>query len=222
MPISNSTPRGNIGNALTDNMMKDLGISQETVNTGTSLVFVGICIGDIPANLLIQKARSWLNENRIEAYNHQFGADIWLPCQLLAWGLVATFQAFIKNRAGFLSTRFLLGLCESGFIPGTLWYLTKWYTKRELGKRTVLFFIGSYTANLLNGLIAYGLLRLRGRGGLTGWQWLFLVGMLELTQQASPKFKRVLTKLEMASRLSLWESALFSFFLETQLGAIPS
>ena len=42
-------------NALTDNMMKDLSISQETVNTGTSLVFVGICIGDIPANLLIQK-----------------------------------------------------------------------------------------------------------------------------------------------------------------------
>jgi hypothetical protein len=54
--------------------------------------------------------------------------------------------------------------------------LTKWYTKRELGKRTVLFFIGSYMANLLNGLIAYGLLRLRGRAYLTGWQWLFLVG----------------------------------------------
>lgn len=67
--------------------------------------------------------------------------------------------------------------CESVFIPGTLWCLTKWYTKRELGKRTVLFFIGRYTANLLNGLIAYGLSRLRGRAGLTEWQWLFLVGM---------------------------------------------
>jgi len=145
-------------------MMANLRIDQETVNTGTSLVFVGICIGDIPANILIQK----------------IGADIWLPCQLLAWGLVATFQAFIKNKSGFLATRFLLGLCESGFIPGTLWYLTKWYTKKELGKRTVLFFIGSYTANLLNGLIAYGLLRLRGRAGLTGWQWLFLVGVFVL------------------------------------------
>ncbi|KAF7863829.1 hypothetical protein EAF04_006794 [Stromatinia cepivora] len=151
--------RGNISNALTDNMMADLSITQEIINTGNSLVYVGICIGDIPANLMIQK----------------IGADIWLPCQLLAWGLVATFQAFIKNKAGFLATRFLLGLCESGFIPGTLWYLTKWYTKRELGKRTVLFFTGSYMANLLNGLIAYGLLRLRGRAGLTGWQWLFLV-----------------------------------------------
>ncbi|KAF7960815.1 hypothetical protein EAE96_000488 [Botrytis aclada] len=158
--------RGNISNALTDNMMKDLSMNQEIVNTGNSLVYVGICIGDIPANLMIQKV----------------GADIWLPCQLLAWGLVATFQAFIKNKCGFLATRFLLGLCESGFIPGTLWYITKWYTKRELGKRTVLFFIGSYTANLLNGLIAYGLLRLRGRAGLTGWQWLFLIdGLATLT-----------------------------------------
>ncbi|APA09610.1 hypothetical protein SS1G_06231 [Sclerotinia sclerotiorum 1980 UF-70] len=158
--------RGNISNALTDNMMADLSITQEIVNTGNSLVYVGICIGDIPANIMIQK----------------IGADIWLPCQLLAWGLVATFQTFIKNKSGFLATRFLLGLCESGFIPGTLWYLTKWYTKRELGKRTVLFFTGSYLANLLNGLIAYGLLRLRGRAGLAGWQWLFLVdGLATLT-----------------------------------------
>jgi MFS family permease len=157
--------------------MGDLSITQETVNTGNSLVYVGICIGDIPANLLIQKVRITRRELNVHVLiDHQVGADIWLPCQLLAWGLVATFQAFIKNRSGFLATRFLLGLCESGFIPGTLWYLTKWYTKRELGKRTVLFFIGSYTANLLNGLIAYGLLRLRGRCDLAGWQWLFLIG----------------------------------------------
>lgn len=35
--------------------MAHLHIDQETVNTGTSLVFVEICIGDIPANLAIQK-----------------------------------------------------------------------------------------------------------------------------------------------------------------------
>jgi hypothetical protein len=39
-------------------MMADLNIGQEVVNTGTSLVFVGICIGDIPANLAIQKVKS--------------------------------------------------------------------------------------------------------------------------------------------------------------------
>jgi hypothetical protein len=131
-------------------MMAGLNISQEVVNTGTSLVFVGICIGDIHANLAIQKVRSstalkYLAE---ETDIIQVGADIWLPCQLLAWGLVATFQAFIEKKAGFLATCFLLGLCESGFILGTLWYLTKWYTKRELGKRTVLFLIGGYMANL--------------------------------------------------------------------------
>jgi hypothetical protein len=56
--VSNCHFRGNIGNALTDNMMADLNISQEVVNTGTSLVFVGICIGDIPANFAIQKVKS--------------------------------------------------------------------------------------------------------------------------------------------------------------------
>ena len=46
--------RGNISNALTDNLAADIHVSQEVINTGTSLVFVGICIGDIPANIAIQ------------------------------------------------------------------------------------------------------------------------------------------------------------------------
>lgn len=145
--------------------MGDLNINQQTVNTGQMLVYVGIITGDIPGNIIIQRV----------------GADRWLPCQLIAWGLVATFQAFSRNRSGFLATRYLLGFCESGFIPGALWYLTRWYTKRELGRRTVFFFVGSYTANLLNGLIAYGILRLRGRANLAGWQWLFIIGKLAHT-----------------------------------------
>ena len=49
-------------------MMVDLKINQETVNTGTSLVFVGIVIGDIPANLAIQKVRfSSIRDSLLEA-----------------------------------------------------------------------------------------------------------------------------------------------------------
>ena len=48
--------------------MVDLHINQETVNTGTSLVFVGIVIGDIPANLAIQKVSLSTVEVSIEAY----------------------------------------------------------------------------------------------------------------------------------------------------------
>lgn len=39
-------------------MMADLNINQEVINTGNSLVFVGICIGDIPANIAIQRVSS--------------------------------------------------------------------------------------------------------------------------------------------------------------------
>jgi predicted MFS family arabinose efflux permease len=34
-----------------------------------------------------------------------------------AWGLVATFQAFVQSYPGYLVTRILLGFCEGGFIP---------------------------------------------------------------------------------------------------------
>ena len=48
----------------------------------------------------------------------QFGPRRWLSVQILAWGLVATFQSFISNYASYLATRLLLGLLEAGFIPG--------------------------------------------------------------------------------------------------------
>jgi MFS family permease len=48
----------------------------------------------------------------------QVGPQRWLSFQIVSWGLVATFQSFAKNYAGFLVTRILLGLCEAGFIPG--------------------------------------------------------------------------------------------------------
>lgn len=50
----------------------------------------------------------------------------------------------------------------------------------------MLLFNGSYTANLPNGLIAYDLLRLRGKGNLAGWQWLFLVGLLAFAIPIDP------------------------------------
>ena len=93
---------------------------------------------------------------------------------------------FINNRGGYLSTRLLLGLMESGYIPGGLYVLSTWYTKRELALRTALYFVGNMLASATTGLIAFGILRLGGRNGLAyvglaigtdfrGWQWLFLL-----------------------------------------------
>ncbi|KAK3694525.1 major facilitator superfamily domain-containing protein [Podospora appendiculata] len=153
--------RGNIANALTDNFLADVGITQFQFNIGQQLLSAGIVILEIPSNLLL----------------FQFGPTIWIGSQIMVWGFIATFQAFIKGKGlgPYLTTRLLLGLCEAGFIPAGLYTITKWYKREETAKRFAIFFIGMMASAASTGLIAFGILRMRGICGLSGWQWIFLI-----------------------------------------------
>ncbi|CAK7236665.1 hypothetical protein SCUCBS95973_009685 [Sporothrix curviconia] len=157
--------RGNIGNALTDDFLVDVGITQYQYNVGQQLLSLGIVLLEIPSNIILYKV----------------GPTLWIGGQIIAWGLVATFQAFQHGLGPYLATRLLLGLCEAGFIPAGLYTITRWYKRSETSKRFSWFFIGNMLAAACTGLIAYGILHMRGVRGLAGWQWLFLIeGMFTL------------------------------------------
>lgn len=83
-------------------------------------------------------------------------------------------QIFIRNRAGFLVSRLMLGLAEAGYIPGAVYTLSTWYKKRELAKRVAIFFFGMFGGNAISPILASGILQLGGKHGIKGWQWLFL------------------------------------------------
>ncbi|KAK4152520.1 hypothetical protein C8A00DRAFT_34764 [Chaetomidium leptoderma] len=151
--------RGNIGNAMTDFFLRDVGITQFQFNIGQQLLSAGIVVLEIPSNMIL----------------YRVGPPIWIGAQILAWGLVATFQAFQKGLGPYLATRLLLGLCEAGFIPAGLFTITRWYKRDETSTRFSFYFIGNMFAGGCSGLIAYGILHMRGICGLAGWQWLFLL-----------------------------------------------
>jgi len=70
---------------------------------------------------------------------------------------------------------------EAGFIPGGLYTLSQWYKGSELSKRFALYFMGNGLATASGGLLAYGILHMRGVAGLAGWQWLFILeGLLTI------------------------------------------
>ena len=46
--------RGNIANALTDDFMIKVGITQDQFNTGQALLFVGIILGELPSQYVLQ------------------------------------------------------------------------------------------------------------------------------------------------------------------------
>ncbi|KAI9733266.1 MAG: hypothetical protein M1834_003350 [Cirrosporium novae-zelandiae] len=151
--------RGNISTALTSTITEDLGINTNMINVGTQLLSAGIVLLEIPSNVILQR----------------MGPQLWLSGQILAWGSVATFQAFIHNRAGYLITRLLLGLLEAGFIPGSLYFLSTWYRKSETSLRVTCFFLGQMLSSATSSLIGAGILTMSGKHGLAGWQWLFLI-----------------------------------------------
>ncbi|KAF2100223.1 alternative sulfate transporter [Rhizodiscina lignyota] len=153
--------RGNIGNALTDFFFRDVGITQNQFNIGQQLLSVGIVLLEIPSNYIL----------------YRIGPSTWISGQIIAWGLVATFQAFQKGLGAYLSTRLLLGLCESGFIPAGLFTITRWYKKEETSKRFAWFFIGNMLAQAISGIVAYGVLHMRGIEGL----FTILVGFIFAT-----------------------------------------
>ncbi|KAL3461620.1 vitamin H transporter [Aspergillus heterothallicus] len=151
--------RSNISNALTDTLPEDLNISSDQVNLGSQLMLIGIVIAEIPSNFILQK----------------LGASIWLTFQMLVWGLIALTQAWCTNIHSFYATRFLLGLFEGGYIPGAQYMLALFYTRKELARRTAIFYFGNYSATATGSLIAAGVLKMAGLKGLSGWQWLFVL-----------------------------------------------
>ena len=56
--------RGNIANALTDTIVKDLAITTNDVNTRYQLLSLGVLLFEIPSNIILQKvhtsSRPWL------------------------------------------------------------------------------------------------------------------------------------------------------------------
>jgi MFS family permease len=45
----------------------------------------------------------------------------------------------MTNRSSFYVTRAFIGLCEGGFIPGTILFTTYFYTSKELSTRLAIF-----------------------------------------------------------------------------------
>lgn len=65
---------------------------------------------------------------------------------------------------------------EAPFFAGVLFYLSKWYTKKELSLRMAIFYSGSLVSGAFGSLIAAGILSgLAGARGLAAWQWLYII-----------------------------------------------
>ncbi|KAK7449286.1 hypothetical protein VKT23_013429 [Stygiomarasmius scandens] len=151
--------RTNHSNAVSDNLPADLGFTINTVNLGVaiySVLFSLACLSGAVIAKIIRPSR-------------------WIPILMFSWGLVTMAHALVTNRSGYLTVRCMIAVTEGGVIPATLIYLGSFYRGTELATRLAWFWGVQTIASAVSGLMASGLLQLRGTAGLEGWKWLFLV-----------------------------------------------
>jgi MFS family permease len=103
----------------------------------------------------------------------KFGAKMILPIAMIIFGVMAMLSAAVTNFGGLLTTRWFLGMAESGFYPGVIFYLTTFYKRSELAGRLSVFYAASVIAGAFTGLIAYRVFQIQN--ALEGWQYLFLI-----------------------------------------------
>ncbi|KAJ6153679.1 hypothetical protein N7470_006638 [Penicillium chermesinum] len=84
-------------------------------------------------------------------------------------------DSFVKNWGQLVGMRVLLGVLEAGYFPGSVYLLSCWYTRYDVQKRFSIFYLIGCVASALAGILAYGLMQLNGKHGLTGWRWIFIL-----------------------------------------------
>jgi len=89
--------------------------------------------------------------------------------------LLSMATMFVTGPTSFYVLRLLLGVMEAGFFPGVILYLTYWFPNRVRGQMMGLFYLGVPLSLIVGGPLSGLLLDLPPRGGLQGWQWMFLV-----------------------------------------------
>jgi len=73
------------------------------------------------------------------------------------WGLVLSCFAAVENYAGAIAIRFFLGVFEAAVTPGFALFTSQWYTKKEQGSRTAIWFSFNGFAQIFGGCVAYGI-----------------------------------------------------------------
>jgi len=152
--------RTNLGLALVAGMQQDLGLAVGDRYTVIVMVFfVAYIIFEIPSNIILPKA----------------GPANWLAFLGVGFGSVLIGMGFVKHWGMMALCRALLGVLEAGFLPGCTYLITCWYTRFEVGKRLAGFWILSVILGGFAAIFAYVLTLLKGREGLNGWQWIFII-----------------------------------------------
>lgn len=154
--ILNFLDRTNIGIAKL-RMASDLSLSDTAYGLGAGLFFIGYILFEIPSNLIL----------------YRVGARFWITRIMISWGLISAGMAFVQSETSFYILRFLLGVAETGLVPGVMLYLTMWIPNARKAEITALFYLAVPVATIIGAPLSSYLMGIEAFG-MAGWRFMFL------------------------------------------------
>ncbi|RFU27550.1 hypothetical protein B7463_g8770, partial [Scytalidium lignicola] len=148
--------RGNIGNANTAGMSKDLGISDNQYQWLLTVLYLGYILFD------------WQT-----IFYKIFPARYYVSTVICIWGIIAGCCGAAQNFAGMLVLRLLLGIFESSYSPGLAYFFSFFYYRKEMGRRLGWYVSIAPLAASFAGAFAYFVTV--HHQSIQGWRALFLV-----------------------------------------------
>ncbi|KAL9008582.1 MAG: hypothetical protein Q9173_006311 [Seirophora scorigena] len=197
MYLMNYLDRNNIAAARLAGLEEELELTGTQYLTAVSILFVGYILMQVPSNLFLNKIGK---------------PAIYLSSCMVVWGVISAATAAANTFGGLLAIRFFLGFVEAAYFPGCLFFLSSWYTRKELGFRTAILYSGSLLSGAFSGLITAGITGgLDHKRGLRAWRWLFIIeGAITIAIAFAavlilPNFPRTTTWLtENERQLAVW------------------
>ncbi|KAF8161231.1 major facilitator superfamily domain-containing protein [Crassisporium funariophilum] len=152
--------RTNLGIARTAGMEVDLKLYiGERYSIASMIYFIPYILLQIPGNIVLR----WI------------GARSWLTICVVGWGIAQLGMGFVPTWGWLVFCRVWLGVFEAGFFPALVFIITTWYKRHEVQKRLAVFYLVSIVFGGFSSLLAFGIAFLKGKGGLNGWNWIFII-----------------------------------------------
>ena len=140
-------------------MNRDLGFTESVYGFAAGVFFLSYCLFQVPANMALTRV----------------GARRWLAILMVCWGIVTMGTAFVQSKSAYIGARALLGIAESGFYPGIIYYFTFWLPRALRTRFLSLILLAVPLCNSIGSPISAHILLLDNYSGFLGWQWLFLL-----------------------------------------------
>lgn len=140
-------------------MNRELGLSPTDYGFAAGIFFLCYVACEIPSNIFLSK----------------LGARLWISRIMLTWGLLSGAMAFAVGAKSLFTLRVLLGIAEAGLFPGLIYYISFWFPSTYRARAFGYFLVAIPLSIVIGAPVSASILYMDGIGGLSGWQWVFII-----------------------------------------------